>query len=591
MKKNLTLTATLASLVALFVLASCQKEEDGKVYFTASIEEASAQGKTAIGQTGSMTWENGDQIAVYDEGGTTASVLLAHPNNTGNKADFTLVPGSSQPGSGPYYAIYPAEIATGYNTVTLPAVQSCSGNHLAAPMYAYSANNKLTFKNLCGVLKLTVTASQPIRSIVLKTPGKALTGSFDLTYAATGPTIAAASATTGSMVTLDCGEGGVVCSSSTDFYIYLPPATYSSMAITFQATDGTSCTKTLTGEAITVNRNELCPIPFGALTLSYAPAQLVDGLTFKDAIPSTATSVVFDSNSTVSSGTPLHVPGTPTPIYGNLVGTVWTVSTPASQIMANPDCAGMFAFKRNLQQIDFGRGFNTENVETTESMFYDCSGLASLDVTHFNTAKDTNMCSMFQGCSGLENLDVTHFNTAKVTNMSCMFQGCSGLENLDVTHFNTARVTEMSYMFESCRGLTSLNLSNFNTVQVTNMDNMFYDCTSLESITFGTNFNTEQVTRMGQMFSACSALRYLDLSGFNTANVEDMYGMFDGCYQLQTLRLDNFVITSGTDTNRFCYSCGMVVGGGCTIYCTEATETAIRNSSGFEGNFIHFARP
>ena len=40
--------------------------------------------------------------------------------------------------------------------------------------------------------------------------------------------------------------------------------------------------------------------------------------------------------------------------------------------------------------------------------------------------------------------------------MEYMFFGCSGLTSLDLTSFNTAKVTEMRGMFYGCSGLTTL---------------------------------------------------------------------------------------------------------------------------------------
>ncbi|WP_337515488.1 BspA family leucine-rich repeat surface protein, partial [Segatella sp.] len=112
--------------------------------------------------------------------------------------------------------------------------------------------------------------------------------------------------------------------------------------------------------------------------------------------------------------------------------------------------------------------------------------LTSLDVTHFNTAKVTNMNRLFAYCSSLTSLDVTHFNTAKVTNMNSMFECCSSLTSLDVTYFNTANVTGMNNMFYSCSALTTIYASdNFVTDKVEYSYNMFYDCTSLKGTTLG----------------------------------------------------------------------------------------------------------
>ena len=113
-------------------------------------------------------------------------------------------------------------------------------------------------------------------------------------------------------------------------------------------------------------------------------------------------------------------------------------------------------------------------------MFYSCSGLISLDVTHFNTANVTSMSGMFDGCSGLISLDVTHFNTENVTSMRDMFDGCSGLTSLDVTNFNTAHVTDMSYMFYCCYKLKEIYVSDkFVTDDVISSAYMFMGCSSL----------------------------------------------------------------------------------------------------------------
>ena len=70
MKKDLYLLVALMTLVSFFSLVACQKEGDGKILFTATIETPSTQSKTSITNTGVMTWLNGDQIAVFDNGGS-----------------------------------------------------------------------------------------------------------------------------------------------------------------------------------------------------------------------------------------------------------------------------------------------------------------------------------------------------------------------------------------------------------------------------------------------------------------------------------------------------------------------------------------
>ena len=192
----------------------------------------------------------------------------------------------------------------------------------------------------------------------------------------------------------------------------------------------------------------------------------------------------------------------------------------------------MFSDCSSLTSLDVTH-FNTAKVTDMIAMFYSCSSLTSLDVTHFNTENVTKMYSMFYSCSSLTSLDVTHFNTAKVTNMIYMFYNCSSLTSLDVTHFNTANVKVMSYMFSSCSSLTSLDVRNFNTANVMNMNGMFSYSVALTSL-YLTNFNTEKVTNMEDMFSGCKALTTIYASSkFVTPRVTKSSGMFNKCEKLK----------------------------------------------------------
>ncbi|MBR2250528.1 MAG: BspA family leucine-rich repeat surface protein, partial [Prevotella sp.] len=198
--------------------------------------------------------------------------------------------------------------------------------------------------------------------------------------------------------------------------------------------------------------------------------------------------------------------------------------------------------------------FNTAKVTTMEAMFKGCSGLTSLVVSNFNTENVTNMYEMFSGCSRLTNLEVSNFNTAKVTDMGEMFRGCSRLTKLDVSNFNTANVKNMNFMFYLCSGLTKLDVTHFNTAKVTKMMFMFSGCSRLTNLDVS-NFNTANVTRMDDMFSGCSSLTNLDVSKFNTANVTNMNGMFKVCSGLTKLDVSNFNTAKVTDMALMFYSC------------------------------------
>ena len=161
-----------------------------------------------------------------------------------------------------------------------------------------------------------------------------------------------------------------------------------------------------------------------------------------------------------------------------------------------------------IVHIVFDKSFSTYTPTSLYCFFEDLKKLETITgLEYLNTEKVTDMYSMFYNCSSLTSLDVTHFNTANVTDMRYMFYYCSSLTSLDVTHFNTAKVTNMRYMFYNCKALTSLDVTNFNTVNVTNMSSMFASCMALTTIYVSDKFVTDKVTKGSSMFNNCNNLK------------------------------------------------------------------------------------
>ena len=216
--------------------------------------------------------------------------------------------------------------------------------------------------------------------------------------------------------------------------------------------------------------------------------------------------------------------------------------------------SGMFFNCSGLTTLDVSR-FNTANVTDMVGMFYSCSELTALDVSHFDTASVTSMASMFNGCKELVALDLSAFNTSNVIDMSGMFFDCSELTLLDLSRFDTANVEYMHGMFCGCSGLTALDVSSFSTSNVTNMRSMFNGCISLETLDVS-GFDTSNVTDMGGIFRACKNLTVLDIGGFDTSNVTCMGGMFCYCSSLDTLDVSSFNTCNVTDMGSMFFDCG-----------------------------------
>ena len=211
-----------------------------------------------------------------------------------------------------------------------------------------------------------------------------------------------------------------------------------------------------------------------------------------------------------------------------------------------------------IVHIVFDKSFSTYTPTSLYCFFEDLKKLETITgLEYLNTEKVTDMYSMFYNCSSLTSLDVTHFNTANVTDMRYMFYYCSSLTSLDVTHFNTAKVTNMRYMFYNCKALTSLDVTNFNTVNVTNMSSMFASCMALTTIYVSDKFVTDKVTKGSYMFKNCSNLKGFISSktGHTCANYKTGYFTKlvgkNGDEKIgatgKTLVTDNLVLDDGKD--------------------------------------------
>ncbi len=555
MKQRYFYLTIFATLMATFV-TGCKKEE-GTVTLGAVIQNP-ADNKVYIDDH-TPCWHNGDEVYINN---TAYPVIAA----LGATARIENVVSSSA-----YRAIFPASIIpdgtdisnSSSIPVTLPATQlyELVGSHqlVDVPMGAYlTSGSTLQFHNLCSVVRVIVSNSLnrelPLRSIELQAQSAKLSGAGTATVSGQQADRINLSGSTQNRVSLVFGNDcpATVEARGTSFFdIVVPAFTTDDVTITVYTNDGYM--SSVVKEEVALAHNTITTVTLNVSALTEAPhAELVRGSTFNAAIPAEATSVVFEYNSSVTSGTLLSTTNSPVPIYGNLDGTVWRVSTSDSKMNANPNCSSMFRGTWNsdsqtylpaLTTIDFGTGFNTENVADMREMFYNCSSLTSLDLSSFSTANVTSMYAMFHWCRSLTSLNLSNFNTANVTNMGWMFDACSSLTSLNLSNFNTANVTNMYFMFYGCSSLTSLDLSNFNTANVTNMRCMFFGCSSLTSLNLS-NFNTANVTNMGWMFYNCNSLTSLDLSNFNTANVTDMSRMFYYCSSLTSLDLSSFYTTS-----------------------------------------------
>ena len=142
------------------------------------------------------------------------------------------------------------------------------------------------------------------------------------------------------------------------------------------------------------------------------------------------------------------------------------------------------------QKAVFDESFKTVKPQKLDNWFYNASNLTTIEgLEYLDTSDASSMEKMFFGCSSLTSIDVSHFNTSIVYNMRAVFSGCSALKSIDVSHFNIRKVYTMAEMFKECSSLTTLDLNNFHIpisttvfVEKDIINGMFENCSSLTTI-------------------------------------------------------------------------------------------------------------
>ncbi|MBQ0020862.1 MAG: hypothetical protein KBT39_10150 [Bacteroidales bacterium] len=218
--------------------------------FTATMESDidNSSEKCTPWKWGDLISINGKTYRAQDEGLTTP----LNPVTQGQVAE-----------GDEYTAYFPATL---YNngTPTLPSVinEVWTDGKFNMPMYATSSNNYLEFKNLCGLLKITVKGDwiDKVKKIRVSSANKAFSGAFTITDNAavlTNPTTVANTLTVTYMDAVPTTAEGVA------FYVAVPAQTYQQLKIELSV-DGSSFTESMTIKEgdIVVERNKIYPITF-----------------------------------------------------------------------------------------------------------------------------------------------------------------------------------------------------------------------------------------------------------------------------------------------------------------------------------------
>ena len=434
------------------------------------------------------------------------------------------------------YAIYPYDenitiTEAGVVSLTLPAVQEY--NHAYENSFGADANtmmavtkntsdNFLSFKNLCGYLKLKFYGNDvTIKSIAVKgNNGEKIAGPATVSMAyGSEPTITMGDDATDT-ITVDCGEGVALSNDAanpTTFWVVIPEITFEG-GITIEVTNINDQTfSKQTTNAVPIENNFIQPMAL--LGVEFAPTEIPE--TWK--IYYTATAKVSDES--------------------------WNKDTFGANIVSNEwneiSGEGVITFDGNITLIG-------------NSAFEDCSSLVSITISENVNSIES---FAFYGCLSLANITIPD---GVILIGGCAFYNCTALDSITIPNsvtsigdstFRECRslasvtigngVTSIGeYTFSGCSKLASVSIGN----SVTSIGYSAFDnCTSLTSVTI-----PDSVTSIGiGAFLGCGSLTNITI-GDSVTSIGN--SAFSGCSKLVSVSIGNSVTTIGNGAFRSCLS-------------------------------------
>lgn len=246
--------------------------------------------KTLLSDT-DVLWGEGDQIKIFNAA-TPAGEVFTLVGPGGEKSG--TFSGPVLEGDGPFYAVYPADAAVSLSesvvNLSVPGTQVYktagdtfgAGANLSAGT-ADALAEGFTFKNVFGVLRLTIRGSSAVKSIALysKAESDVLYGTFSLSFSGGIPVAAPASGqTTGDCrkLLLDCdmdGAGISLSDTGNDFYMVVPAgALDAGMTLEVFDQDGNAMVMNAGASSDFMVRSNIRPMPAFDYTSQYKAAFL-----------------------------------------------------------------------------------------------------------------------------------------------------------------------------------------------------------------------------------------------------------------------------------------------------------------------------
>ena len=412
-------------------------------------------------------WSDNDEIGVFVGENTVSKFSLKNGAGT-SKGEFQGEFKDPNGVSMEKTAVYPFAIVNGKSgssvSVTLPEEQLYKADNIAdgaLPMVAVANGSELNFKNLCSVLKISMTGSLTVNSITFTANNSNVKVSGDASVD-TGNTTLTMADNAGSRLVLKC-DGVKLSDTTTEFFIVVPSQTYTGGFSLIIDTDNGKVLKSITSD-VSIKRSELYRItPFECMIDGGNDNIIFEDENFKAYM---VANFDTDSDGEISYEEALNVKviNVKTDNITSLVGIEHMPN------LSYLRCQGSFKWNSSIMAHDIEGVLKSLDI----SQNYKLTQIAVVGnpLTSLDISNNTKLQHLYCYINNLSTLDVS--NNPELTYLSCHSNNISSLDvsnntklkwlicnnNYNISSLDVSNNPELTKLLCHYNNLSSLDVSN-----------------------------------------------------------------------------------------------------------------------------------
>ena len=266
MKKQQHLFLAAFAIAAMAGICSCSNDDELAAgqsksihVFTATMEGNPATRATFNSENKCASWEKTDKINVNGKS----------YSSRGEGLTTTFVADGADAEGETFEVYYPASLYNG-GTPTLPAsiTETWAEGKFNMPMYATSTTDELEFKNLCGVLRISVANDKfaSVKSIKVSSQDKAVSGAFEVDVEhGCAAVLKSTDNPSENAVVVTYNNAVSTTSDGTIFYVAIPAQSYTGLKIELfdDAASPNTFSKIISENAVTIERSKIYTVYIG----------------------------------------------------------------------------------------------------------------------------------------------------------------------------------------------------------------------------------------------------------------------------------------------------------------------------------------